>query len=132
MLFRSPTFYRKIYVLTAQIPAGQVATYSQLAFLAGSPRASRIAGCAMACAPAGLPCHRVLYRDGRLSPPDIFGGDGIQRQLLEQEGVPFLPDGRVDLRQCQWNGQTLPQKSAHFRGRLMLSLSLIHIFCPDK
>ena len=99
-----PTFYRKIYALTAQIPAGQVTTYGQLAFLAGSPRASRIAGCAMACAPAGLPCHRVLYQDGRLSPPDIFGGDGIQRQLLEQEGVPFLPDGRVDLHQCQWNG----------------------------
>ena len=105
-----PTFYRKIYVLTAQIPAGQVATYSQLAFLAGSPRASRIAGCAMACAPAGLPCHRVLYRDGRLSPPDVFGGDGIQRQLLEQEGVPFLPDGRVDLHQCQWNGPITSDK----------------------
>ena len=47
-------------------------------------------------------CHRVVYRDGRLSPPDIFGGPGIQRFLLEQEGVPFLADGRVDLSRCLW------------------------------
>ena len=43
----------------------------------------------MARAPEGLPCHRVVYRDGRLSPSDIFGGPGIQRFLLEQEGVLF-------------------------------------------
>lgn len=41
-------------------------------------------------------------RDGRLSPPDIFGGPGIQRFLLKQEGVPFLADGRVDLSRCLW------------------------------
>ena len=61
-------------------------------------------GCALARAPEGLPCHRVLYRDGGLSPADVFGGTGIQRLLLEGEGVPFLPDGRVDLRACQWQG----------------------------
>ena len=97
-------FYRRIYRLAAQIPSGQAATYGQLAFLAGSPRAARIAGCAMAAAPAGLPCHRVVYRDGTLAAPDSFGGAGIQRQRLENEGVPFLPDGRVDLARCQWSG----------------------------
>ncbi|HIS70189.1 MAG TPA: methylated-DNA--[protein]-cysteine S-methyltransferase [Candidatus Gallacutalibacter stercoravium] len=96
-------FREKIYTLTAQIPAGKVATYGQLALLAGSPRASRIAGAAMYRAPAGLPCHRVVYASGRLSPPDVFG-PGIQRALLEQEGVPFLPDGRVDLAACLWRG----------------------------
>ena len=50
------------------------------------------------------PCHRVLYRDGGLSPADVFGGTGIQRLLLEGEGVPFLPDGRVDLSRCLWDG----------------------------
>ena len=55
-------------------------------------------------APEGLPCHRVLYRDGGLSPADVFGGTGIQRLLLEGEGVPFLPDGRVDLSRCLWDG----------------------------
>lgn len=106
----SALFYDQIYALVAQIPPGQTATYGQLAFLAGRPRASRIAGCAMACAPAGLPCHRVLYRDGRLSPPGTFGGQDVQRLLLEQEGVPFLPDGRVDLRLCQWSGPLMSKQ----------------------
>lgn len=97
-------FFARVYGITARIPPGRVATYGLIAFLAGSPRASRIVGCAMACAPYGLPCHRVVYRDGRLSPPDVFGGQGIQRQLLEQEGVPFLPDGRADLSLCLWDG----------------------------
>ena len=90
----SSNFYTAVYQIVAQIPSGQ----------AGRPRASRIVGGAMARAPEGLPCHRVLYGDGRLSPPDVFGGPGIQRMLLEAEGVPFLPDGRVDLSQCQWDG----------------------------
>ena len=64
----------------------------------------QIVGCALARAPEGLPCHRVLYRDGGLSPADVFGGTGIQRLLLEGEGVPFLPDGRVDLSRCLWDG----------------------------
>ena len=98
------SFYQAVYQVTAQIPAGRVATYGQIAFLAGRPRASRIVGGAMARAPEGLPCHRVIYGDGHLSPPDVFGGPGIQRMLLEAEGVPFLPDGRVDLCRCRWNG----------------------------
>lgn len=97
-------FYAAVYQITARIPPGRVATYGLVAFLAGRPRASRIAGCAMAAAPEGLPCHRVIYKDGRLSSPDIFGGPGVQRLLLEQEGVVFLPDGRVDLEQCLWDG----------------------------
>ena len=80
------SFYQTIYQLTAKIPAGAVATYGQLAFLAGSPRASRIVGGAMARAPEGLPCHRVIYGDGRLSPPDVFGGPGVQR-VTEDEGA---------------------------------------------
>ena len=54
-------FYQTVYQVTAQIPAGRVATYGQIAFLAGRPRASRIVGGAMARAPEGLPCHRVIY-----------------------------------------------------------------------
>ena len=85
-----PDFFTAVYAVVARIPAGQVATYGLVAFLAGRPRASRIVGCALARAPEGLPCHRVLYRDGGLSPADVFGGTGIQRLLLEGEGVPFL------------------------------------------
>lgn len=97
-------FFQRVYRAAARIPCGRVATYGLLAFLAGSPRASRIVGCAMACAPAGLPCHRVVYKNGALSPAHAFGGPGVQRRLLEQEGIPFLPDGRVDLSLCLWDG----------------------------
>lgn len=96
------TFPKHVYELVRCIPEGRVATYGQLALLAGSPRAARIVGAVMARAPAGLPCHRVLYRDGSLCCERAFGGKAVQRQLLEREGVPFLPDGRVDLRLCLW------------------------------
>lgn len=96
------TLPQRVYHLVAQIPKGNVATYGQLALLAGSPRASRIVGAALYRAPTGLPCHRVLYRDGSLCCQKAFGGPEIQRQLLEAEGVPFLPDGRVDVKACLW------------------------------
>lgn len=99
------SFPKRIYDLVAQIPKGKVATYGQLAFMAGSPRASRIVGAAMYRAPAGLPCHRVLYGDGRLCCDRAFGGKEIQRQMLEEEGVTFLPDGRVDLQNHLWTGE---------------------------
>ena len=95
-------FSRRVYALVARIPAGQVATYGLLALLCGRPRASRIVGGLMANAPEGLPCHRVIYKDGTLSPEDIFG-PGVQRMLLENEGVPFLPDGRVNVSRCLWS-----------------------------
>lgn len=99
------SFPKRIYDLVAQIPEGKVATYGQLAFMAGSPRAARIVGAAMYRAPAGLPCHRVLYGDGRLCCDPAFGGKEIQRQMLEEEGITFLPDGRVDLQNHLWTGE---------------------------
>lgn len=100
-----PDFFTAVYAVVARIPAGQVATYGLVAFLAGpapGPAASWAAPWPRA--PGGPACHRVLYRDGGLSPADVFGGTGIQRLLLEGEGVPFLPDGRVDLSRCLWDG----------------------------
>ena len=98
------TIPEAVYQIVRQIPKGKVATYGQIAMLAGSPRASRIVGAAMFRAPAGLPCHRVLYRDGTLCCDQAFGGKEIQRQMLEAEGITFLPDGRVDLKEHLWNG----------------------------
>lgn len=102
------TFRARVYAYVARIPAGRVATYGQLAFLAGNPRASRIVGAAMYHAPQerGLPCHRVVYRDGSLCQNGAFGGPDGQRAMLEAEGVLFLPDGRVDLRRCLWHEDT--------------------------
>ena len=98
------SFRDQVYELVSRIPAGKLATYGQLAALCGSPRASRIVGAAMLHAPEGLPCHRVIYRDGTLCCQQAFGGKEIQRQMLEAEGIKFLPDGREDLRAHLWDG----------------------------
>ena len=95
-------FYRRVYDLAARIPAGKCASYGQLALMLGSPRAARVVGYAMrACKDPAVPCHRVVRRDGSTVP--AFG-PGLQRALLEAEGVPFTADGRADLSQCRWDG----------------------------
>ena len=97
-------FYTRIYELVAQIPPGRVATYGQIALLAGNPMAARQVGYAMSGAPVELklPCHRVINRLGELAPEHAFGGYEIQRMLLEGEGITFLDNGRVDLKQHLW------------------------------
>lgn len=101
---RNSVFFERIYALVALIPAGAVATYGQLALMAGSPYASRVVGYAMSRAPheRHLPCHRVVNRLGELAPDAVFGGRQIQRALLEAEGVTFLPEGRIDLKRHLW------------------------------
>lgn len=94
--------FPRIYALVRTIPAGQAATYGQLARLLGNPRLSRVVGYALHGAPADVPCHRVVNRFGGLSPAFQPGGREAHRLLLEAEGVPFRPDGCVDLTLCQW------------------------------
>lgn len=95
-------FHKRVYGIVSQIPYGRLCTYGQVALMAGSPRASRIVGAALYRAPAGLPCHRVLYKDGSLCCDQAFGGKEIQRQMLEAEGITFLPDGRANLSRHFW------------------------------
>ena len=47
-----------------------------------------------------VPCHRVVFRDGSICTGYAFGGPEVQRRLLEDECVEFLPDGRVDMEKC--------------------------------
>lgn len=102
----SESLNEKFYKVIAKIPKGQVATYGQVALLAGRPRAARAVGAALRHVPAHLelPCHRVVFSDGSLCKGLIFGGPGIQEQLLKKEGVVFLPSGRVNMKRCLWNG----------------------------
>ncbi len=92
--------FEKIYEVVKSIPEGRVATYGMVAALAGNPRWARVVGYAlhMNPYPGIIPCHRVVNRDGRVAPGFAFGGEGVQRQLLESEGIVFEPDGRIDLR----------------------------------
>ncbi len=96
--------FAKIYALARQIPPGRVCTYGQLALLAGDPRWARVVGCAMHTAPADVPCHRVVNRQGMLSDSFFPDGKATHRLLLEAEGVGFLPDGRADVTRFLWMG----------------------------
>ena len=100
--------FELIYEVVKQIPEGYVATYGQVAALAGSRRWSRVVGYALHANPdpEHIPCHRVVNRFGEVSKAFAFGGENQQIQLLEAEGVEFI-DGKVDLERFQWNRVTL-------------------------
>ncbi len=95
--------FESIYEQVRRIPRGRVATYGQIASLAGNPRWSRVVGYALHVnpEPGTIPCHRVVDRNGRVSPAFAFGGENMQIKLLEDEGVEFS-DGRVDLERFRW------------------------------
>ena len=89
--------------IVRQIPAGKVATYGQVARLAGMPRCARTVGYAMAdCTDISVPCHRVVDRFGGTKACFDTFAPGTQRAMLEAEGILFRPDGTVDLAHCQW------------------------------
>ena len=91
------------YDIVRRIPAGKVATYGQVARLAGMPRCARTVGYAMAgCRDPSVPCHRVVDRFGGTKACFDTFAPGTQRALLESEGVVFTMDGRVDLSACLW------------------------------
>ena len=93
------TTFELIYDVVRKIPRGCVATYGQVAALAGNPRWSRVVGYALHVnpEPGVIPCHRVVNRLGETSSAFAFGGEDMQRKLLEEEGVVFRDDGTVDL-----------------------------------
>ncbi len=98
--------FAAFYAVVRRIPAGKVATYGQIARLAGMPRCARTVGYAMAaCTDPTVPCHRVVDRLGGTKAAFDTLAPGTQRALLEAEGVPFRPDGRVDLDASLWDGQ---------------------------
>jgi methylated-DNA-protein-cysteine methyltransferase related protein len=92
-------FTQDVYNIVAQIPRGKVATYGQIAWLAGWPKHSRLVGRVMKGTPASLhlPCHRVVNHQGRLA-PDFKA----QRGRLISESVAFRKNGNVDLATSQW------------------------------
>ena len=100
--------FERIYEVVKQIPYGKVATYGQVAELAGSKRWSRVVGYALHANPDpdNIPCFRVVNRFGEVSKAFAFGGENKQIELLEAEGVEFV-DGRVDMKKYQWEQVTL-------------------------
>ena len=94
-------FFKQVYGIVEQIPYGKVISYGEIAKILGRPRGAREVGRAMRYCPEGLPWQRVVMADG-----SITGGSfaDMRRAILEDEGVQFLPDGRVDVGACRWLG----------------------------
>lgn len=96
--------FEKIYDVVKEIPRGYVASYGQVAALAGNKRWSRVVGYALHVNPdtLSIPCHRVVTKDGAVSASFAFGGGNRQVELLMEEGVEFK-DGLVNMQKHQWN-----------------------------
>ena len=98
--------YDRIYDIVRMIPKGKVATYGQIAAIVGgcSPR---MVGYAMAALPYDdVPWHRVINSQGKVSMRRGGEGSSIQEQLLENEGVQFDQNGKVDFNIVGWDGKT--------------------------
>lgn len=95
--------FEKIYDVVRQVPKGNVASYGQIAKLAGNARWSRVVGYALHVNPADsdLPCHRVVTKEGKVSEAFISNGQNQQVKLLKAEGVTFIDD-KVDMKKYQW------------------------------
>lgn len=101
-------FSDRVFEAVRKIPRGKVSTYGQIARLVGSPRSARYVGWDLRgnSEPVAIPCHRVVFKDGRLAEAYAFGGEGVQRELLESEGVTFADENHVDMNVCLWNPGT--------------------------
>jgi len=98
------TSYDRIYAVVRRIPRGRVATYGQVAALAGLGGHARQVGYALhaLATERAVPWHRVVNARGQISPRAEPGGDRIQRQLLEREGVNFDSADRLELGRYCW------------------------------
>lgn len=90
---------KRIYEAVMHIPKGRVATYGQVAEMAGNKKMARAVGNALHKNPdpGKIPCHRVVNAKGELSGAFAFGGKNVQQERLQNEGVEVV-DGRVDLK----------------------------------
>jgi methylated-DNA-protein-cysteine methyltransferase-like protein len=109
---RSSSAYARIYAVVRAIPSGRVATYGQVAALAGLAGRARQVGYALHALEEGadLPWQRVINARGEVSPRAEPGREGFQRFLLEEEGVDFDLAGRIDLERFLWQPGELPRR----------------------
>ena len=94
---------KRIYDAVKKIPYGRVATYAQVAEMAGDRKMARAVGNALHKNPDpdGIPCFRVVNSKGELAGEFAFGGAGVQASLLEAEGIEVV-NGKVDLKRFQF------------------------------
>jgi methylated-DNA-protein-cysteine methyltransferase-like protein len=115
----SVTFFRRVAMVIKKIPRGKVATYGQIAALAGNPRAARQVAWVLHSASdkKKLPWQRVINREGTISLPR-YGGYELQKALLVKEGVKFDGADCVDLTRFQWQPKIKKEKMIKRKKRL--------------
>ena len=100
------SFYERVWQVLAEIPAGRVTTYGDIAEYVGTRAAARTVGWALnAAVGAGLPCHRVVNRHGALTGARFFETPDVMEERLRSEGVAFEDDGTVNLNAHRWRPQ---------------------------
>lgn len=107
------TFTKKVIQLTRSIPEGKIATYGQIAELAGKPQGSRgVSWILHSCSTAyKLPWHRVINAQGKISFEAGTHNYRQQKKRLEKEGIVFNSSGQLDLKKYRWN-KKVRKKSA--------------------
>lgn len=108
------SIYEKMLLVVGEIPLGRVATYGQIAWIAGAA-SPRMAGYALGGLPAGteVPWQRVVNSKGGISPRGDPMATDRQRKLLVEEGVCFEADGHIDLNRYGWDGPDPGWLEAH-------------------
>ena len=103
-------FARRVLTVVRRIPAGRVATYADVATLAGRPLAWRAVGKVMReCVEPGVPCHRVVGAGGRLGG---YGDPAVKRGLLAAEGIRVTAGRLHRFAAVRWQGPDLPGVAA--------------------
>jgi methylated-DNA-protein-cysteine methyltransferase related protein len=99
-----PSIAERVWQVIALIPKGRVATYGQVAELAGLQGGARRVGNLLSHLPSGskIPWHRVINASGGISLPEDSGGFSRQQRLLKKEGIAFNASGRVSLPRYRW------------------------------
>jgi methylated-DNA-protein-cysteine methyltransferase-like protein len=103
----SASSYERIWRVVRRIPRGRVATYGQVALLAGLPRQARLVGYALHALPEAkeVPWQRVVNAQGRISARGLSEYEALQRKRLEREGVRFDAKGKIDLARFGWKAE---------------------------
>jgi methylated-DNA-protein-cysteine methyltransferase-like protein len=119
-----PTTYDLIYAVVRKIPFGHVATYGQVAELAGLMGKPRVVGYALYRVTEAdeIPWHRVINAKGEVSrSPYRNGTDYLQQSLLEDEGIEFDATGKLDLERYRWiaDAEALTAAIAHIRKQML-------------
>ncbi|MCB9211297.1 MAG: MGMT family protein [Ignavibacteriales bacterium] len=97
-------FFDRVYKVVAKIPYGKVTTYGAIAEACGIKSSARTVGWAINGAKeSGLPCHRVVNRNGELTGKLHFGDPNLMEELLRNEGIEFTEKGNVKLDKHLWN-----------------------------